>query len=67
MTPTLAAVGSGLAWFAATGGQLLFFGLAIGIGLWASKKVTNLVDLKLAERLDRKEQKRNARHSTASA
>ena len=44
MLPILATVGSALAWFAATAGQLIFWGAGISVGIWIAKKGTNLVD-----------------------
>ena len=44
MLPILATIGSGLAWFATTMGQLIVWGAGIGMGFWAIKKVTNAID-----------------------
>jgi hypothetical protein len=44
MLPILATIGAGLAWFATTAGQLVFWGAGIGVGFWASKKLTNTWD-----------------------
>lgn len=44
MLPTLAMIGTGLAWFAATLGQLIFWGAGITVGFWIGKKLTNVWD-----------------------
>jgi|688.fasta_scaffold1590914_2 hypothetical protein len=44
MLPILATIGSGLAWFAATAGQLIFWGAGISVGFWLAKKMTNTWD-----------------------
>jgi hypothetical protein len=44
MLPLLATVGAGLAWFAATAGQLIFWGAGICVGFWIGKKLTNVWD-----------------------
>lgn len=51
MLPILATIGSGLAWFAATAGQLIFWGAGISIGFWVGKKITNTWDVKWASNL----------------
>jgi hypothetical protein len=50
MLPILLSIGSGLAWFALTMCQLVMWGAGIGLGFWTIKKVTNIIDAKLAER-----------------
>jgi hypothetical protein len=44
MLPILATIGSGLAWFAATAGQLVFWGAGISVGFWLGKKLTGTWD-----------------------
>ena len=58
MLPTLATIGTGLAWFAATAGQLIFWGAGICVGFWVGKKITSTWDQwgvkKLSWKLKRK-------------
>jgi len=58
MLPVLATIGTGLAWFAATAGQLIFWGAGICVGFWVGKKITSTWDSwghnRLAKRLFRK-------------
>jgi hypothetical protein len=44
MLPILATVGTGLAWFAATAGQLIFWGAGIAVGFHVGRKITGKWD-----------------------
>lgn len=44
MLPIIATIGTGLAWFATTAGQLIFWGAGICVGFWVGKKLTNTWD-----------------------
>lgn len=44
MLPILATIGAGLAWFAGTAGQLVFWGAGIAVGFWVGRKITNSWD-----------------------
>lgn len=48
--PILATVGHGIAWLAATLGQLAVWGIGIGLGYWLLGKFTNKMDVFLAQR-----------------
>ena len=60
MLPVLVTIGNGLAWFAATVGQLFVWGAGIGLGYWAVNKLTRALDYKLAERALKKKETANA-------
>jgi hypothetical protein len=44
MLPILATIASGIAWFAATAGQLIMWGAGISVGFWVGKKITDSWD-----------------------
>lgn len=64
MLPILATVGTGLAWFAATAGQLIFWGAGIAVGFWVGRKITGTWDqwaanakgLKIFRRMNQEEE-----------
>ena len=60
MLPVLVTIGNGLAWFAATVGQLFVWGAGIGLGYWAVNKLTKVIDYKLAQRAMKKSETVNA-------
>ena len=70
MLPILATVGTGLAWFAATAGQLIFWGAGICVGFWVGKKITNTWDQwgvnKLALKFKRKRDAEDEQLATAA-
>lgn len=57
MLPILVTIGQGLAWLAATIGQLFLWGTGVGCGLWFSKIITNKIDYVRGALMIRKKQK----------